>query len=58
MTDCEDDEDISRGQSPMIPLTIERSVAIKAEPSDTEFLESVKNEEYMRMRKKMRRRTS
>lgn len=46
MTDCEDDEDISRGQSPMIPLTIERSVAIKAEPSDTEFLESVKNEEY------------
>ena len=46
MTDCEDDEDISRGHSPMIPLTIERSVAIKEEPSDTEFLESVKNEEY------------
>ena len=46
MTDCEDDEDISRGQSPMIPLTIEKSVAIKAEPSDTEFLESVKNEDY------------
>ena len=46
MTDCEDDEDVSRGQSPMIPLTIERSVAIKEEPSDTDFLESVKNEEY------------
>ena len=46
MTDCEDDEDISRGQSPMIPLTIEKSVAIKAEPNDIEFLESVKNEEY------------
>ena len=46
MTDCEDEEDISRAQSPMIPLTIERSVAIKAEPSDLEFLESVKNEEY------------
>ena len=44
--DCEDDEDVSRGQSPMIPLTIERSVAIKEEPSDADFLESVKNEEY------------
>ena len=30
----------------MIPLTIERSVAIKEEPSDADFLESVKNEEY------------
>ena len=45
MTDCEDDDDISREQSPMIPLTIENSIMIKAEPSETFFLEKVKEEE-------------
>ena len=35
MTDCEEEEDLSRSQSPMIPLTIENTlIDIKTEPSD------------------------
>ena len=35
MTDCEEEEDLSRSQSPMIPLTIESTlIDIKTEPSD------------------------
>ena len=35
MTDCDEEEDLSRSQSPMIPLTIENTmIDIKTEPSD------------------------
>ena len=47
-TDCEEEDDFSRSQSPMIPLTIENSkIDIKAEPCDMEadFLEAKHEEE-------------
>ena len=47
-TDCEEEDDFSRSQSPMIPLTIENSkIDIKAEPCDveTDFLEAKHEDE-------------
>ena len=49
MTDCEDEDDLSRSQSPMIPLTIENSVIqIKSEPGDeaeADYLEAAGHED-------------
>ena len=49
MTDCEDEDDMSRSQSPMIPLTIENSVIkIKSEPGDeaeADYLEAAGHED-------------
>ena len=46
MTDCEEEDDMSRSQSPMIPLTIENSsLDIKAEPCESDFLEGKNDDE-------------
>ena len=49
MTDCEEEDDMSRSQSPMIPLTIENSVIkIKSEPGDeaeADYLEAAGHED-------------